>query len=64
MKIVQRNLQSMHGDNYYCFHKKGAISHKANITEQWFTENLTDFLPKEEFHPNSDAILPALTNFA
>lgn len=52
-KVVAPNLQRMFGDDYYIFQQDGAPSHTANSVQAWCKENLTDFLPKNEWPPSS-----------
>lgn len=52
-KNVLPNATQMYGDEYYCFQQDGAPSHTANVVQAWCRQNLTDFLPKEEWPPNS-----------
>jgi hypothetical protein len=61
-EVLQRILlpepQKLYGDEYYCFQQDGAPSHTANIVQRWCEDNLTDFIPKDEWPPSSPDLNP------
>jgi hypothetical protein len=50
--------QQLYGDEYYCFQQDGAPSHIANIVQRWSEDNLTDFIPKDEWPSSSPDLNP------
>lgn len=57
-KVLLPNVQSMYGSEYFCFQQDGAPSHTARVVQEWCTQNLADFLPKNEWPPNSPDLNP------
>jgi hypothetical protein len=57
-RILLPEPQKLNGDNYYCFQQDEAPSHTANIVQRWCEDNLTDFIPKDEWHPSSPDLNP------
>lgn len=47
------HAMELYGDNYFCFQQDGAPSHKAKVTQEWCRENLTDFIPADEWPASS-----------
>lgn len=52
------NAKRMYQDEYYCFQQDSAPSHKANVTQDWCKENLTDFIPANEWPSSSPDLNP------
>jgi hypothetical protein len=52
-EVLQRILLPEARDEYYCFQQDGAPSHTANIVQRWCEDNLTEFIPKDEWPPSS-----------
>lgn len=51
-------IKNLYGEEYYCFQQDGAPSHSAKIVQDWCNENLTDFIPKDEWPPSSPDLNP------
>jgi transposase len=57
-KVLLPNMQSMYGDDYYCYQQDGAPSHTSNAVQTWCSDNLADFLNKNEWPPSSPDLNP------
>lgn len=61
-EVLQKRLipavQQMYGTEYYCFQQDGAPAHTANLVQKWCEENLTDYIPKNEWPPSSPDLNP------
>lgn len=53
-----KNAQMVYGNEYYCFQQDSAPSHKAKRTQDWCRQNLTDFIPWEEWPASSPDLNP------
>jgi hypothetical protein len=50
-RILLPEAKKSYGDEYHCFQQDGVPSHTANIVQRWCEDNLTDFIPKDEWLP-------------
>lgn len=58
MNVVKPATTTMYGNDYFCFQQDGAPSHTAKIVQAWCTENLPDFISKDEWPPSSPDLNP------